>query len=53
MVEHWTNAETFAAAEVPLFASSRFVVDNNGASDGAHVGGIKNEHPVSLFPGIH
>ena len=30
-----------------------FVVDGNGASNGAHWVGIKIEHPVVLFTGGH
>ena len=53
MVERWSNAETFAAAEVPLFVLSRLVVNDNRASDGAHRCSIKVERTVVAIQGKH
>ena len=51
MVERWTNYETFAAAEVPRFALVILVVNNEGASDGAHRCGIKVERSMLVLTG--
>ena len=51
VVKRWDNAETCAAAELPKFAISRFVVNYYGESDGAHRSVIKIERPVVVIPG--
>ena len=51
VVDRWTNAKTFAAAEVPQFAIVRFVVSDNRESHGAHRGGIKVVCPVAVLQG--
>ena len=53
MVERWENSETFAAAEVPRFALARLVVNDYGASNGAHRCGIKVECSMVALPGRH
>ena len=53
MVESWSNAETFAAMEVPQFALVRLVFNDDGASDGAHRCIIKVERPNAVLSGRH
>ena len=53
MFECGSNIEPAAAAEVPSFADAWFVVDDYGASNRSHWGGIEGEGDVHMLPCRH